>query len=89
MCLHFLVYFDEGFGEMGLHQHKSKLGPVPAFFAFQNEFFMHIMQFYPSFADCGAHIASKVHKFAWYILVSLWEMPSCNLRNPDYNKNMQ
>ena len=26
MCLHFLVHFDEGFGEMGLHQHKSKLG---------------------------------------------------------------
>ena len=26
MCLHFLVHFDEGFGETGLHQHKSKLG---------------------------------------------------------------
>lgn len=26
MCLHFPVYFDEGFGEKGLHQHKSKLG---------------------------------------------------------------
>ena len=26
MRLHFLVHFDEGFGETDLHQHKSKLG---------------------------------------------------------------
>ena len=28
MRLHFLVHFDEGFGETDLHQHKSKLGPT-------------------------------------------------------------